>query len=493
MFKALAMLLSYITNTVAVQASKISTRVCHSRKGRDNKKCHRITTIESLPAELITEIFHLLTFETDQSRILAPVVLSHVSRRWRAIAFRTSDLWTSIVLTFPCPREDIERMRMGLILSHKRPLDIHIDLRDEDWDWQGDDSHEMQADDMLSIFNLISDDAHRWRSLEILADNWQPIHAFLALSTKLSSLPMLNRLSLSRCNGYYGIYGSSFAPTELKAPIALFGENAVMPKLRSITLAGVHVDWAACSGLRDLAELEFKYLASDVVPTMQDFLRIIRASPQLETLTLAGCVPHYSDAAAPSISPEMRLAIPTLKRFNFGWSDVQEAVELLSMFRLSGLDELSLEDVLSSLYHATGQDSSPIIDLLLELDCPTPDSSSPRAHYPLSRLRKLTLSAVSVDAATFRRLLEKTVNLEEIVLRGVDVRLVQVIGAAESSLCPKLKKLGVRFPERLADVVNDALDGIKLLREGLQIEGMELSAGNLSDIDSDDSDMEAYL
>lgn len=466
------MIFHEITNTGRIQTVQMHPSQRFESKVRTSNypRVQKIS-IDSLPMELIVEIFTLVASGSLESLVCSPIILSHVSAHWRFIALKTSSLWTSIALTFPYSHAELQRMQFALEHSQRRPLDIHIDLRDEEWDWQ-DSSHEpeMQADDMFQIFDIIVCGADRWRTVEILADNWQPIHAFLALSVKLSSLPILERLLLSRCNAYFGIPGVDFAPPELAHPIELFGGNALLPKLRHAVFAGVHVDWSCC-GLENLLGLEFKYLASDVVPTMGEFVRIIQASPNMESLTLIACIPRYDRSALPC---ESHLYIPTLRRFSFGWSCNEDAIMLLSALQLPAIEELYLEDVMLGLHEdEVEQNSTTIIEHLISFDhraaSPAADLPS-RACYSLSGLRSLTLEAVRINSATFHRFLERTSNLEELDLLGMDIGLIRVFSKGDLSLCPKLRKLNVRV--WCLGSSDDVVRSVRSARPQLQVEVM---------------------
>jgi len=461
------MTLNQITNTVRT-ITRIPSVECSTVKTPLMKNILRPQkgTIDSLPVELISEIFSQFINETHCTRIYAPIILSQVCALWRRIVHGTSNLWTSVLLIFPYTELELERMRTGIRLSQRCPLDIHLDLRDQEWEWD-DSAHEIQADDMFQIFDLASRAAERWRSFEILTDNWQPIHAFLALSTKLTSLPSLERLVLYRCNAYFGIPGIDFAPSELGQPIELFGGDANFPKLREVIFGGVHVNWACC-GVKNLRELEFKYIAPNVAPTMDEFTRIVRASPNLESFSLISCIPR-SDLPSESL-----LFLPSLKRFSFGWAKMEDGVRLLGMFQLPAVEELSLLDVLASLHDPDAENSSSVIEALISFCNPTisPDAHLPsvtrRGYFSLARLRFLSLDAVQVNLTTYLLLLEMTSNLEELELLGMEVGYARPFAIDRFPLCPKLKKLSIRpsYETSAAEV----LESIKRARPEMEVE-----------------------
>ncbi|KAJ7142382.1 hypothetical protein C8R44DRAFT_603402, partial [Mycena epipterygia] len=174
----------------------------------------------------------------------APTTLSHVCRRWRHVALGTGTLWTRLVLTFPTSAAQLTRTLAWLERSKTHTLDILLDLRDTEWDWEKDEAeHGFRAADMAAVLRLLLPTAPRWRALELLTDTWAPIHAFLRHTHTLApSLPRLEKLHLARCNAYFATKGAVFQPAALGRPLPLFG-GARVPSLREVTLTGVHVDW----------------------------------------------------------------------------------------------------------------------------------------------------------------------------------------------------------------------------------------------------------
>jgi len=193
------------------------------------------------------------------------------------------------------------------------------------------------------------------------------MHTFLAYSTVFSSLPVLETLSLNRCNAYAGLPGT--APKSV-TPIELFGGNACLPKLQHVVLSGVHIDYSR-SGFEDLISLDLRHQLHSVSPSLQELRQIIAASPELNSLSLVALSPP-----CPRGFEELD-GTPTtmshLKKLTLGWWNVEDAAELLEVFRVPTTEELSLEDIGSSLlgtlnhamfdgFHA--HDSTLILDVL---------------------------------------------------------------------------------------------------------------------------------
>jgi hypothetical protein len=180
-----------------------------------------MSTVDSLPDHILTDIFSALTYSSDESRLYAPETLSHVTSHWRAVALDASTLWTFIVATFSVSASQSDRAKAGLHRSKGRAIDLHIDVRDPEWTWESDEDRNQMRSVMVEILQWLGSSHPQWRSLTVLTDTWAPMHMFLAYSTMFTSLPMLEELSLNRCNAFAGL---SDAPIPVPSdPVGLLG------------------------------------------------------------------------------------------------------------------------------------------------------------------------------------------------------------------------------------------------------------------------------
>jgi hypothetical protein len=436
-------------------------------KARTTRVRNPTTTIHSLPNEVLTEVFIAAIFTSEDSRLDVPDILSHVSSRWRAVVLNTSLFWTFIVVTFPFAAKQIARAKVALARSRNRPIDVHIDVRDPEWTWESDeDRHAVRSVDMVEIMEWLGPSHLRWKSLSVFTDNWEPMHTFLAYTTMFSSLPALETLSLNRCNAYAGLPGTtpgSFPPTEL------FGGNAHLPKLRHVVLSGVHIDYS-CSGFKDLLSLDLRHQSHGVSPTLQELHQILRTSPELNTLSLVALSPSCSHGIEEL--KDTPAVMSHLKRLALGWWNVEDAVELLEVFRIPVVEELSLEDIGSSLLGTLEDvafrtfpthDSTLILGVLTEageahrnhlsLSPPliSPGPSSPRRPgerygFP-SRLRTLMINGAHLDPATFSEFLPQLIHLEELELKAVDHKLISALSVMTQppsvDRCPTVSNSGL--------------------------------------------------
>ena len=330
------------------------------------------------------------------------------------------------------------------------------------------------------------------------------MQTFLAYSTMFSSLPALESLSLNRCNAYAGLPGTipdSTTPTEL------FGSDACLPKLRHVVLSGVHIDYS-CSGFKDLISLDLRHQSHGVSPSLLELHQILSASPELNSLSLVALSPSCShDLEGLNGTP---ITMSHLKELTLGWWNVEDAAELLGVFRIPAIEELSLEDVGSSLLVAPEDatfddipthDSTTILGVLAgmikahpnpaSLSPPPIDLGSSSSHpreetddFP-SRLRTLAINGVHLDPVTFSEFLPRLINLEELELRSVDHKLISAlsIGMQPPSVdqCPATSDLVVGSTLRMLKLwlstegfreTARALYEIKLRRPYLRIVNM---------------------
>ncbi|KAJ7280997.1 hypothetical protein C8J57DRAFT_107871 [Mycena rebaudengoi] len=392
--------------------------------------------MDRLPNELLSVIF---TFAVEHCHDLSdltisPTTLSHICRRWRQISLSTGALWTNIVLTFPTSVHQLVGTETWLAHSKTYPLDILLDFRDPAWDWE-ENWHDFNRKDMEDVLLLLLPHVARWRSFELLSDTWAPIFTFLWNTRAVKSAGMLKTLSLSRCNEFFASKGEIFQPASLRQHLPLFGGGG-LANLREVNLTGVHVDWSTAA-LANLAKLELKYHASDVMPSVDQFLHILAACPGLQALSIIGWGPQFDPADnashSTSASPDLAamkgaIRLPYLVQFAFGFVDVYYAVKLLALFDLPALEELSLEDVSNSLHLPNPDDGTVLLDWLAALPEHDPESaadgtssrSTSNTNIPLAQLRTLEVKSLHARLPTFLRFFHACTDLSALSISDVN-------------------------------------------------------------------------
>ncbi|KAH7920515.1 hypothetical protein BV22DRAFT_799213 [Leucogyrophana mollusca] len=431
-------------------------------------RLHVVSPVESLPNELLSAIFTLATHDSHDipHAVSFPIVLSHVCKHWRQVSFSTSSLWTAILLTHPGKKSQLSRAVDWLARSRNRPLQIHLDFRDPSWNWD-ETSHSFGWKNMENVMRLLLPHVTRWESLQLSTDTWAPIFTFLWYSARVKSAPLLRDIQLSRCNAFFATKGEIFSPAAMREPIAWFTGGLAFTSLRRVSLAGVHVDWSN-SGLTGLLDLELKYHAGDVAPTLHQFSKILAACPDMERLSILGWGPQL-DSESPSsraniVKLQQSIQLLHLKEFNFGFLDVDYAIDLLSLFRFPNLEYFSLEDI-SSLDPSRPQDATPLLGYLISINnspCPLPSHSSTcciSQCFPLSRIRSLELHSLIASDSTIHRFLLQFRTLRFLSIINLDHRSLRNLSAElfdnMTPLCPDLE--GVTYKHLDVSLISELL------------------------------------
>lgn len=353
----------------------------------------------------------------------------------------TRGLWTSIVFTFPIGRSQLSRCTTWLARSWPYPLDIFLDFRDPSWGWE-EDVHRFNLKYMVPILDNLLPHVKRWRHLELLTDTWAPIFFFLYNTRNVEAAPLLQSLSLSRCNAYFASKSAIFHPAQLQAPISLFGGLA-LDALRYVSLVGVHVDWDR-SSLRGLTSLEFKYHARGVMPSLDKFLDILSECLELRQLSIIGWGPQFEKVESEGntqpeeirdpVTDARRIRLQHLVQFSFGFVDVDYAVKVLSLFDFPSIQDLTLEDVSFTLNPVEYQDATPVLDWLRIA-----------RTVPLKCIQSLQLYNIHAGTAVASHFFSDLINLQILGLFNVaDFTLRALHPSADPCIphpCPNLEEI----------------------------------------------------
>ncbi|KAF9223070.1 hypothetical protein BS17DRAFT_706773 [Gyrodon lividus] len=417
--------------------------------------------------------------------VTTPTIICAVNRHWRYVGLTTPKLWSSIFVSIddmidcdysdgghPGSRRilDFESLACFLSRSRNSPIDILIDGRDPEWDFPDfcDDGHldegssaydhPFRPEFMKQVLDILFHHVSRWRSLVILADTWAPMHAAIY---RLSSSPSsqgssynaiggascLETLTLMHCNEYIA-HSDFFFPRELKEPIstpfaALLGHPydsfsaapRSLPRLQSVSLFGVHVNWADFSSLVSgtrgglsggIQILELGYHCCEVRPSVLDFCNILEGCPKLRSLSLKLSGPQDVE----EVSEERSVTLPLLERLHLEYDSVQDAVRTLSLIRCPNLKNFVVEDVAHVdrildngsqllIYCATGSLSTAFTqsdDMIASRISPTSlGATAQKPPFPL--LEDLTLHRTTACMMTYSTLFASLSNLRRLTLR----------------------------------------------------------------------------
>jgi hypothetical protein len=190
------------------------------------------TPFYSLPPELVSLIFDFAkrSLPTAKSRRL-PLILSHVTRRWRDIAICAGFLWIDIDISPPWMTEMVEAY---LIRSGSYPIDVSFIIPPP---------HKIGSiSEIDRVFSLITPHLARCRTFYVGGSLFQynecPAVATLVERVSAQALPQLKQLSLDRT-------GASKTPLFFNAPslthLCLSGSRSISPNLALDSITTLHL------------------------------------------------------------------------------------------------------------------------------------------------------------------------------------------------------------------------------------------------------------
>ena len=304
------------------------------------------------------------SYGTDFERQLPfELLVSRVCKRWREIAVEISTLWSTIVFTDPF---NLEKAREYVRRAKGAPLDISIDctvegdedmIDDEGW---GDplavvDKPQFKA--LGDVLELLKPHVEQWKTFELMVSHYLLMDHALAIFKMCPGAPILEVLGLYHYEE--SEENETFQPEAFKdQDFVLFQNN--LPRLKEVKLWGVHVNWPKTTFLSGLEDIEFAYHAYDVRPSYNDFLRILKSSPSLHTLTLcqsgpAGMPVDWLESvreALPSAgqTPETRpsdslldITVPSIIDLALAFLPPEYVLALLDHIRLPNITKLALD------------------------------------------------------------------------------------------------------------------------------------------------------
>lgn len=390
--------------------------------------------MDQIPNELLSDVFSLLMSQLDQDPAFIRV-LCQVCARWRRVAISTGRLWGRVQITLPLSIGQRRWTDIYLANSNPYPIDILIDLRDPEWDWN-EENHTATGIAVVPIIRLLLQHCSRWRRLEMLTDNWAPIFAFLCCTKEKIAAPRLESVVLSRCNAYLAANGQNFHPRPLSASLPLLGGGqSALDNLSTVSLVGVHIDWNN-TALKNLKRLEFKYHSREVMPTPGQFRSILNNCRDLLSLSIVGWGPGLDVAGT---YPKGFFDLPALKELTFGFVDVGYAVKLLSLFHVPILQSLVLEDINLVVSPMNIQNASPLLDWLAG---PHDLSSTAIPPIPVSSLLNLEMRCIRAEPRAFSNFLNQLLLLQRLAYFNMLDDSLDSLWSRDSGkaayVCPKL-------------------------------------------------------
>ncbi|KDQ11042.1 hypothetical protein BOTBODRAFT_35795 [Botryobasidium botryosum FD-172 SS1] len=183
------------------------------------------TSIDGLPAELLSEIFVLSTRYCG----VTPSTFCLVNRAWHALAINTPQLWCNLDIQFRQSDGTAQRTLSAraidtrIALSRGTPIDVTIQFARRSFARHSPGTEQ----EVSNIFNSIRPSMSRWRSLSIVEAT--PFHIYLTLQECAAAAPSVEFIYL--CAVYDDVYGPEWTLENKFRPT---------PKLQKLVLRSVH-------------------------------------------------------------------------------------------------------------------------------------------------------------------------------------------------------------------------------------------------------------
>ncbi|KAJ4482304.1 hypothetical protein J3R30DRAFT_3458315 [Lentinula aciculospora] len=299
-----------------------------------------------------------------------PVLVSHVSRKWRAIALNTPALWSTLFFDHA---SHLERGRAFLERCSPRGsgspefcsgylLDIVIaTVPFKRKTVQSDDS--ISKEELERIFDLLVPVTVRWRSLFLrVRDNTCKKVARDALGRNCGRAPNLEALQLYHFEDYNNV--DELIEATIRDPVICFAND--VPKLKYLSLIGVNLPWAQTPYLEGLNSLELALHPDKIRPPYEYWDSMLRRSPDLRKLIL-----HYSGPKErwdEEGSPDLAFAWQGDDLWRFDLPSDKIILDKLELLSLTDMDAPYLTRILERVYLPSVQ------RLVLELTSEEEDS-----------------------------------------------------------------------------------------------------------------------
>ena len=422
----------------------------------------RPSPISKLPYEIIREIFKFMVLSSEEARSHGVKTLCLVDRRWNDIANATSVLWTKITLTYPLNGDRLA-VQKWLKTSGSKVMDVVVDLSYPTWYEPGKDNWVLPADFLRGVIAALRGSEHRWRSISVQSNTWDPIREFLQ-AWETPNLPALESISFTRLTASFI---SHIPQQSIEWPALFGGDGTIVPKLREVTLCGILVDWTlAATSFRNLRKLVILNNPREPGTTFGQFSELLAASPMLETLDIRGYHPNPDDSPARTRTPLVHL--PALKHLSISWNRLDFACNFLLMLQIpETLETLCLAE--AEFFSVNGRifyvnDSSTIFNLLAILGSgSSKDKDFSRPWISMLGLKSLSVSWVYSGTYEVIQFLQKAPMIEKICLMDVSEGVLEAIAGAQ--LPGTLKSLDIRWRWKDGHTLAKPRRVVKRLRE----------------------------
>jgi hypothetical protein len=314
--------------------------------------------IQRLPSELLASIFTIgvLGAEEEDTLMLSNIVL--VCRYWADVAMNTPVLWSRVAVS---NHVSLDKARRRLSRSKSVPLHVDINFSPQI------DGRAGTTETIIHAMDILYPSIWRWKSFHLSVPTRPQAHA--ALSRCREKAPMLQVLQVRVFNS---MQDDHYAPP----PLPLFEGH--FPRLEVCSFHSFNFGWDLTM-VRGLRVLELGGYWNNFAPAVNVILDILRASPQLEELSLRNmsdvdpetCAMYEHEPHLDKRFPSHMIQLPRLTKMSFHYAGIQRTRTILSQIAFPALEKVALcymDNVTTLLNHLKRQSltSLPLQHLRIE-------------------------------------------------------------------------------------------------------------------------------
>lgn len=324
----------------------------------------QIFRINHLPPEILTNIFRLVVWSSNEPRkgVQWRLNLTWTCRNWRRVALADSTIWTAIWFQTP----HFERAFAWLERAGTAPVDLRIaDTKENPLTLQ------TAAELIDRVFVKLSN----IRMIIAVLVNWDPIMYLVHALGRVATLgiPMiLERLELHRSGAVYVQVSDDHAYAPFRQPMALFG-GAIVPSFRHLAFNGVHLDWER-SPIVNLTTLDLRRIPLERVPSLNVFRAMLANNSTLKKLILDGAGPKWPDEPVITLKP---IPMPNLKGLIMGDFSLAYGRYVFTQLHAPNIIELTLMNLMIEDYSAFFKCLTPKLPALKVLTIYNADIAAP--------------------------------------------------------------------------------------------------------------------
>lgn len=283
-----------------------------------------------------------IIFTTGTKRLPTEVAISHVSRRWRAIALQYGPLWARLTFDEMPP---FAKTRAYIQRSKNQPLHINVEMTS--WKGQGPKVEELEPGDDINThvpvyyesfvhraFEILSPHVNRWWMFSLITLDPALMKLALYYITKLGGAPILESLNLAVNRP--DVEAIDEVPEDFYTGVLFKGNH---PRLTRVHLMATPIDWSGPL-FRHLEMYTVCRMRPSSGPWFDDLLRTFEASPKLKELRFRYAGPQVDDGDG--WTDRRTVQLKELETVFFEFADPCEASNFMDRLYLPSLCHLRL-------------------------------------------------------------------------------------------------------------------------------------------------------